>query len=240
MGMLIFGILLVSSLGGLAQILPTLAQSSLSEPLEGVKPHPPLELAGREIYVRESCSLCHTQQVRPLLAEVKRHGAASQAGEFVYDRPFLWGSKRTGPDLHRVGGKYSDEWHRIHLLNPRAVVPGSIMPAYPWLTTASPDAEGIEKRMRALRILGHPYSDEDIAGAEKALAGKNRNGRADRLFAVAGTSGRQGGRAMTWFLLLGDAMIIGGMLGLAVWLFARRDGRAAAAIPMRDEAGENE
>ena len=191
MGMLIFGILLVSSLGGLAQILPTLAQSSLSEPLEGVKPHPPLELAGREVYVRESCSLCHTQQVRPLLAEVKRHGAASQAGEFVYDRPFLWGSKRTGPDLHRVGGKYSDEWHRIHLLNPRAVVPGSIMPAYPWLTTASPDAEGIEKRMRALRILGHPYSDEDIAGAEKALAGKTEM---DALIAYLQSLGLQGGK----------------------------------------------
>lgn len=171
-GLLIFGILLVSSLGGLAQILPSLAQPSLSAPAEGVAPHPPLELAGREIYIRESCNLCHTQQVRPLLAEVKRHGPASRAGEFVYERPFLWGSKRTGPDLHRVGGKYSDEWHRIHLLKPRAVVPGSIMPAYPWLASARPDAEEIQKRMRALRTLGHPYSDADIAGAEKALEGK--------------------------------------------------------------------
>ena len=190
MGLLIFGILFVSSIGGLAQILPSLAQPSLSSPVAGIAPHPPLELAGREVYVRESCNLCHTQHVRPLLAEVKRHGAASQAGEFVYERPFLWGSKRTGPDLHRVGGKYSDEWHRIHMLNPRAVVPGSIMPAYPWLATARPDAEGIQKRMRALRVLGHPYTDEEIAGAAKALEGKTEM---DALIAYLQSLGVHGG-----------------------------------------------
>ena len=172
MGLLIFGILFVSSIGGLAQILPTLAQPSMSAPAPGAAPHPPLQLAGREVYIRESCGLCHTQHIRPLLAEVKRHGPASQAGEFVYERPFLWGSKRTGPDLHRVGGKYSDEWHRIHLLNPRAVVPGSIMPAYPWLAQNRPDPAEIQKRMRALRILGHPYTDEQIEGATQALEGK--------------------------------------------------------------------
>ena len=192
MGMLIFGILLVSSLGGLAQILPSLAQPSLSAPAEGIAPHPPLELAGREIYIRESCNLCHTQHVRPLLAEVKRHGPASQAGEFVYERPFLWGSKRTGPDLHRVGGKYSDEWHRIHMLNPRAVVPGSIMPAYPWLASARPDAEEIQKRMRALQTLGHPYSDADIAAAPKALEGKTEMDAIIAYLQSLGVSGKRG------------------------------------------------
>ena len=191
MGMLIFGILLVSSLGGLAQILPSLAQPSLSAPAEGIAPHPPLELAGREIYIRESCNLCHTQHVRPLLAEVKRHGPASQAGEFVYERPFLWGSKRTGPDLHRVGGKYSDEWHRIHMLNPRAVVPGSIMPAYPWLASARPDAEEIQKRMRALQTLGHPYSDADIADAPKALEGKTEMDAIIAYLQSLGVSGKK-------------------------------------------------
>lgn len=190
MGLLIFGILLVSSIGGLAQILPSLAQPSLSAPLAGVKPHGPLELAGREVYIRESCNLCHTQQVRPLLAEVKRHGPASQAGEFVYERPFLWGSKRTGPDLHRVGGKYTDEWHRIHMLNPRAVVPGSIMPAYPWLAENRPDPAEIQAHMRALRTLGHPYSDEDIAGAAKALEGMTEM---DALIAYLQSLGVHGG-----------------------------------------------
>lgn len=190
MGLLIFGILLVSSLGGLAQILPSLAQPSLSAPAAGVVPHGPLELAGRGVYVRESCNLCHTQHVRPLLAEVKRHGPASQAGEFVYDRPFLWGSKRTGPDLHRIGGKYSDEWHRLHMLNPRAVVPGSIMPAYPWLAVNRPDAADIQQRMRTLRILGHPYSDADIEGAEKALEGRTEM---DALIAYLQSLGVHGG-----------------------------------------------
>lgn len=173
MGLLIFGILLVSSIGGLAQILPSLAQPSLSRPVVGLRAPDALQLAGRGIYMRESCSLCHTQHIRPLLAEVKRHGPPSQAGEFVYDRPFLWGSKRTGPDLHRVGGKYSDEWHRIHLLDPRLVVPGSIMPSYKWLSGAPLDAAAIQRRMAALRTLGHPYSDADIESVPQALQGRD-------------------------------------------------------------------
>ncbi len=172
-GLLIFGILFVASIGGLVQILPSLFQESLSTPIAGVKPYSPLELVGRDIYIRESCSVCHSQQVRPLLAEVKRYGPYSRAGEFVYDRPFLWGSKRTGPDLHRIGGKYTDVWHRLHMLNPRAVVPASIMPAYPWLQSRRADADGdIEQKIRALRWLGHPYSDADIKTATEALDGK--------------------------------------------------------------------
>ena len=172
-GLLIFGILFVASIGGLVQILPSLFQESLSTPIAGVKPYSPLELVGRDIYIRESCSVCHSQQVRPLLAEVKRYGPYSRAGEFVYDRPFLWGSKRTGPDLHRIGGKYTDVWHRLHMLNPRAVVPASIMPAYPWLQSRSADADGdIEQKIRALRWLGHPYSDADIETATETLDGK--------------------------------------------------------------------
>jgi len=172
-GLLIFGILFVASIGGLVQILPSLFQESLSTPIAGLKPYSPLELVGRDIYIRESCSVCHSQQVRPLLAEVKRYGPYSRAGEFVYDRPFLWGSKRTGPDLHRIGGKYTDVWHRLHMLNPRAVVPTSIMPAYPWLQSRSADADGdIEQKLRALRWLGHPYSDADIETATEAHDGK--------------------------------------------------------------------
>ncbi len=172
-GLLIFGILFVASIGGLVQILPSLFQESLSTPIAGLKPYSPLELVGRDIYIRESCSVCHSQQVRPLLAEVKRYGPYSRVGEFVYDRPFLWGSKRTGPDLHRIGGKYTDVWHRLHMLNPRAVVPTSIMPAYPWLQSRSADADGdIEQKLRALRWLGHPYSDADIETATEALDGK--------------------------------------------------------------------
>ena len=171
--LLIFGILFVASIGGLVQILPSLFQESLSTPIAGLKPYSPLELVGRDIYIRESCSVCHSQQVRPLLAEVKRYGPYSRAGEFVYDRPFLWGSKRTGPDLHRIGGRYTDAWHRLHMLNPRAVVPASIMPAYPWLQSRSADADGdIEQKIRALRWLGHPYSDADIKTATEALDGK--------------------------------------------------------------------
>ncbi len=171
-GLLIFGILVVASIGGLVQIIPSLFQDSLDTPVEGLEPYPPLELIGRDIYIRESCSTCHSQQVRPLLAEVERYGTFSRAGEFVYDRPFLWGSKRTGPDLHRVGGKYTDAWHRVHLLDPRSVVSVSIMPAYPWLAERAANDGSIEARMRALRTLGHPYTDEQIAGAAAALEGQ--------------------------------------------------------------------
>jgi cytochrome c oxidase cbb3-type subunit 2 len=172
-GLLIFGILIVSSIGGLVQVLPIVMDDSHRAPAPGLAVYSPLELEGRDIYMRESCVTCHTQQVRPLLAEVRRYGSYSQAGEFAYDRPFLWGSKRTGPDLARVGGKYSDAWHRAHLLDPRAVVPVSIMPAYPWLAQREADQDRtIVARMRALQTLGHPYSDEDIAAAPAALAGK--------------------------------------------------------------------
>ncbi len=173
-GLLIFGILIVSSIGGLVQVLPIVLDDSHSAPAAGLAVYSPLELEGRDIYIRESCSTCHTQQVRPLLAEVKRYGPYSRAGEFAYDRPFLWGSKRTGPDLARVGGKYSDAWHHLHLLDPRAVVPASIMPAYPWLAERHADYGGtISARMRALQRLGHPYSDDDIAAAPTSLEGKS-------------------------------------------------------------------
>lgn len=171
-GLLIFGILFVSAIGGLVQVLPSLFQDSLSTPTENTRVYSPAELMGRDIYIREGCSVCHSQQIRPLLAEVKRYGPYSQAGEFVYDRPFLWGSKRTGPDLHRVGGKYSDLWHRLHLLDPRSVVDNSIMPAYPWLGEREANARNdIQQRMRALQTVGHPYSDEDIEAAPSTLEG---------------------------------------------------------------------
>jgi len=172
-GLLIFGILLVSAVGGMVQLLPIVAGDSHPQPAEGLAPYSPLELEGRDIYIRESCSTCHTQQIRPLLAEVRRYGPYSRAEEFAYDRPFLWGSKRTGPDLHRVGGRYSDEWHRLHLLDPRSVVPASIMPAYPWFGRNAADGHGsIQARMRALARLGHPYTEQQIAEAPSALQGK--------------------------------------------------------------------
>jgi cytochrome c oxidase cbb3-type subunit 2 len=171
-GLLVFGILAVSSIGGLVQVLPTIADQSLAAPAENVVPHTPLELVGRDVYIRESCSTCHSQQVRPLLAEVKRYGQYAGAGEFAYERPFLWGSKRTGPDLLRVGGKYTDAWHRLHMTNPRALVPSSIMPAYPWLAEQPADDGTVVARLNALRTLGHPYSDEDVEAAPAALAGK--------------------------------------------------------------------
>ncbi len=171
-GLLIFGILVVASIGGLVQVLPSMWDRTLSTPAANVVPYPPLELVGRDIYIRESCSTCHSQQVRPLLAEVKRYGEYARAGEFAYDRPFLWGSKRTGPDLLRVGGKYSDAWHRVHMTDPRAVVPASIMPAYPWLAERDANVGDIQARLRTLRALGHPYSDEVIGSAPAALEGK--------------------------------------------------------------------
>jgi len=170
-GLLIFGILIVSSIGGLVQILPSIFQQSLSTPGQNVRPYDALELAGRDIYIREGCNVCHSQQVRPVVAEVQRYGPYSRAGEFVYDRPFLWGSKRTGPDLHRLAGKYSDEWHRIHLISPRSVVRDSIMPAYPWLAENRIDPTEIKSKMKALKKLGHPYTDEQIESAPEQLKG---------------------------------------------------------------------
>lgn len=170
----LFGILLAVALtlGGLAEIVPLFYQANTIEPAPGVEPYPPLQLAGRDIYVREGCYACHSQQIRRLRAEVQRYGDYSRAGESVYDRPFQWGSKRTGPDLARVGGKYSDAWQRRHLIDPRALVPDSNMPAYPWLADAPLDDIDIAARMRALRTLGDPYSEAQIAGAAEQLAGK--------------------------------------------------------------------
>jgi cytochrome c oxidase cbb3-type subunit II len=162
----------VVAVGGLVEIVPLSFQKSLTEPVAGLKPYAPLELTGRDIYVREGCYNCHSQMVRPFRAEVERYGAYSVAGEFVYDRPFQWGSKRTGPDLHRVGGRYSDEWHRLHLMNPRDLVPESNMPGYPWLARTPANDADIEAKLRALRRLGVPYSEEDLKGARKALDGK--------------------------------------------------------------------
>lgn len=160
------------SFGGLAQIIPLMYQAEAVEPVPGLKPYPALELAGRDIYVREGCYGCHSQMVRTLRFETERYGAFSVAGESVYDRPFQWGSKRTGPDLARIGGRYSDEWHRVHLINPRLVVPESNMPGYPWLAERPLDPAAIQRRMRVLRRLGHPYSEEDIEQAAQALRGK--------------------------------------------------------------------
>ena len=165
-------VLAVVAVGGLVEIVPLSFQKSVTEPVTGLKPYSALQLTGRDIYVREGCYNCHSQMVRPFRAEVERYGPYSVAGEFVYDRPFQWGSKRTGPDLHRVGGRYSDEWHRIHLVNPRDVVPESNMPAYPWLAKTRADGEGIEAKLKALRLLGVPYTDADLAGARKELEGK--------------------------------------------------------------------
>jgi len=170
--LLIILVLLVVSVGGAVEIIPLFFQRSTTEPVAGLKPYPPLQLAGRDIYVREGCYNCHSQMIRPFRSETERYGHYSVAGEFVYDRPFLWGSKRTGPDLARVGGRYGDEWHRTHLNNPRDVVPESNMPSYAFLATTPVDDSSIERKLTVLRSLGHPYSDDDIKGAKAALAGK--------------------------------------------------------------------
>ncbi|MDP9898696.1 cytochrome-c oxidase, cbb3-type subunit II [Variovorax ginsengisoli] len=165
-------ILFVVAIGGLVEIVPLFFQKSTTEPVLGVKPLTPLQLAGRDVYLREGCYNCHSQMIRPFRSETLRYGHYSVAGEFVYDHPFQWGSKRTGPDLHRVGGKYSDEWHRIHLNNPRDLVPESNMPAYSWLEKTQVDAEAMPAHLRALRRVGVPYTDEEIAGAAAAVSGK--------------------------------------------------------------------
>ncbi|MCB1629075.1 MAG: cytochrome-c oxidase, cbb3-type subunit II [Xanthomonadales bacterium] len=171
MGILIFAVI---SLGGIAEIVPLMFQAQVVEPLPGMKPYPPLELAGREVYVSEGCYNCHSQMVRTLYSESARYGHYSVAGESVYDHPFQWGSKRTGPDLARVGGRYSDEWHRVHLNNPRAVVPESNMPGYPWLAERFFEPADLKARMEALRTLGVPYTDEDLASVDQVLAGKSQ------------------------------------------------------------------
>ncbi|MCY4150513.1 MAG: cytochrome-c oxidase, cbb3-type subunit II [Gammaproteobacteria bacterium] len=171
-GILVVLTLLTISVGGLIQIVPLYFQTTTTEPVTGLEPYSPLELTGRDIYIREGCYNCHSQMIRPFRAETERYGHYSVAGEYVYDRPFQWGSKRTGPDLARVGGRYSDEWHRIHLINPRLVVPESIMPGYPWLEDKPLSTFTIQRKLRALQALGVPYSDEDIQNAADELEGK--------------------------------------------------------------------
>lgn len=188
-GLLIFGILFVTALGGLVQLLPILNQDSLSTATANSHLYTAVELTGRDIYMREGCSVCHSQQIRPLIAEVERYGPYSRADEFVYDRPFMWGSKRTGPDLHRIGGKYSDDWHRIHLIDPRSVIPNSIMPAYPWLEERDASQTGnVTAKLRALRTLGHPYTDEDIEAAESDLEGLKEMDALIAYLQILGTS----------------------------------------------------
>jgi len=178
--LLILLVILVVAVGGLVEIVPLYFQKSTTEPVKGLTPYGALELTGRDVYIREGCYNCHSQMIRPFRAETERYGHYSVAGEFVYDHPFQWGSKRTGPDLARVGGRYSDVWHGIHLTNPRDVVPESNMPGYPWLARTPASAEDIAAKMRALRRVGVPYSEDDVAGAAKELVGKTE---ADALIA---------------------------------------------------------
>ena len=171
-GLMALLILLVISVGGLVEIVPLFFLKSTTEPVEGLKPYTALQLEGRDVYIREGCYLCHSQMIRPFRAETERYGHYSLAGEFVYDHPFQWGSKRTGPDLARVGGRYSDDWHRVHLMNPRDVVPESNMPNFPWLADNVLDGKLTPKKLEVMRILGVPYEDADIAGATAAVEGK--------------------------------------------------------------------
>lgn len=172
-GYLIVFTLLVISVGLLIEVVPLFGQKSVTEPAPGVKPYMALQVAGRDVYIREGCYNCHSQMIRPFRAETERYGHYSVGGESVYDHPFQWGSKRTGPDLARVGGRYSDEWHRIHLLEPRDVVPESNMPAFPWLARNTVDGAAIQKHMKALSIVGVKYTDEEIANAAKEVEGKS-------------------------------------------------------------------
>ena len=181
-------ILLVVAVGGLVEIVPLFFQRSTTEPVAGLKPYDALQLVGRDVYLREGCYGCHSQMIRPLQAETLRYGHYSTAGEFVYDHPFQWGSKRTGPDLHRVGGKYSDEWHRIHLEGPRDVVPESNMPAYSWLARGALDPADMAPKMRALRIVGVPYTDDEIAKAGDEVKGKTELDAVIAYLQVLGTA----------------------------------------------------
>ena len=187
-GLLAIAMILAVSIGGLTQIVPLFFQDVVNEPVKGMKPYTALQLEGRDIYIREGCVGCHSQMIRPFRAETERYGHYSVAGESVWDHPFLWGSKRTGPDLARVGGRYSDDWHRAHLYNPRNVVPESKMPAYPWLVEHSLDGKDTAAKMTALRTLGVPYSDEDITGAQAAVKGKTEMEALVAYLQVLGTS----------------------------------------------------
>ncbi|KQU67260.1 MULTISPECIES: cytochrome-c oxidase, cbb3-type subunit II [unclassified Rhizobacter] len=181
-------ILLVIAVGGLVEIVPLFFQRSTTQATPGLAPYTALQLAGRDVYIREGCYNCHSQMIRPFRAETLRYGHYSTAGEFVYDHPFQWGSKRTGPDLQRVGGKYSDEWHRVHLFNPRDVVPESNMPAYPWLTTAALDPAEMAPKLTALRRVGVPYTDAEIAAAGEAVKGRTEIDALIAYLQVLGTS----------------------------------------------------
>ncbi|MFO0325072.1 MAG: cytochrome-c oxidase, cbb3-type subunit II [Burkholderiales bacterium] len=187
-GLMIVLIVLVIAVGGLVEIVPLFFQRSTTEPVAGLKPYTALQLAGRDVYIREGCYNCHSQMIRPFRAETERYGHYSVAGEFVYDHPFQWGSKRTGPDLARVGGRYSDEWHRLHLRQPRDLVPESNMPAYTWLEKAKLDPESIAPRMRALRTVGVPYSEDEIKGAAEAVKGKSEEDALIAYLQVLGTA----------------------------------------------------
>ncbi|MBI5272018.1 MAG: cytochrome-c oxidase, cbb3-type subunit II [Burkholderiales bacterium] len=181
-------ILVAVAIGGLVEIVPLFFQRSTTQPVEGLKPYTALQLAGRDVYIREGCYNCHSQMVRPFRAETLRYGPYSVAGEFVYDHPFQWGSKRTGPDLHRVGGRYSDEWHRVHLNNPRDVVPESNMPAYPWLATSNVNPSDMAPKMKALRVVGVPYTDDEIAKAADEVKGKSELDAVIAYLQVLGTA----------------------------------------------------
>ncbi len=187
-GLMMVLILILVSFGGLVEIVPLFFQKSTTEPVAGLKPYTALQLTGRDVYIREGCYNCHSQMIRPFRAETERYGHYSVAGEFVYDRPFQWGSKRTGPDLARVGGRYSDNWHRLHLMNPRDLVPESNMPGYPWLAKAAADAATIQAKMKALTLVGHPYSPDEIANAPKELEGKTEMDALIAYLQVMGTS----------------------------------------------------
>jgi cytochrome c oxidase cbb3-type subunit II len=194
-GLMILLVVLTVSVGGLVEIVPLFFQKSTTEPVTGLKPYTALQLTGRDVYIREGCYNCHSQMVRPFRAETERYGPYSVAGEFVYDHPFQWGSKRTGPDLARVGGRYSDDWHRVHLNNPRDVVPESNMPGYPWLAKNSIDPKGVVPKMKALSMVGVPYTEADISGAEKEVAGKNEQDALIAYLQVLGTAIKAGSPA---------------------------------------------
>lgn len=187
-GLLIILVIIVISFGGLVEIVPLFFLKDTTEPVHGLKPYTALQLEGRDIYVREGCYVCHSQMIRPFRAETERYGHYSVAGEFVYDHPFQWGSKRTGPDLARVGGRYSDDWHRVHLTNPRLVVPESNMPAFPWLETNILDDKMTPKKLRAMRILGVPYTDADIAASSDSVKDKTELDALVAYLQVMGTS----------------------------------------------------
>ena len=179
---------LVILVGAMVEIVPLFFQKSTTEPVAGLRPYTALQLEGRDVYIREGCYVCHSQMIRPFRAETERYGHYSVAGEFVYDRPFQWGSKRTGPDLHRVGGRYSDDWHRVHLVNPRDVVPESVMPGYPWLAKNELSTDLIQKKMTVLRTLGHPYSDDEIKAAPTDIKGKTEMDAMIAYLQVLGTA----------------------------------------------------